>query len=368
MSPMRAASEAWAARDEGCRITWETRSLTQFGDQPLEDLAHRFDLLVVDHPFAGTAHRTGCLLPLDACLPDDVLRELAEDAIGPSHESYRYAGRQWGLATDAACQVSAIRDDLLLGHAVPRSWDEVLALGRALPGRVAIPLRPADAICSFLTLCASLGAPAAEEPRALVERGTGLLALSWLRDLVRVGHPDSLACTPPLALDRMASSEEIAYVPLTFGYSTYSRPDAPGRRLRFLDIPSADGSPHGSILGGAGLAVSAASEHVAEAASFAAWATAGEAQRAILVPAGGQPGSRAAWLDPHCDCLTGGFFSGTLGTIEAAWVRPREPWWPRFQLEAGEALHRLLGSGPAATEMLDALEAVYRSARLREDK
>ena len=92
------------------------------------------------------------------------------------------------------------------------------------------------------------------------------------------------------------------------------------------------------MLGGAGLAVSAASTLPAEAAAFAAWASGAEAQRDIVARAGGQPGQRSAWDDPELDALTGRFYSGTRASIEQAWVRPRDEWWPGFQLEAGRLL------------------------------
>lgn len=82
------------------------------------------------------------------------------DVVGASHSSYTYAGHQWGLATDAACQVAAVRVDLLEAGP-PATWDEVLELARAQPGRVALPLAPGHAISSFLTLCANAGEPAA---------------------------------------------------------------------------------------------------------------------------------------------------------------------------------------------------------------
>jgi multiple sugar transport system substrate-binding protein len=345
---MRAAASLWE-RERGVRIEWEARSLTAFGEEPLEAVADRFDLLVIDHPFVGTAHKSACLAPLDELLDTRTLRALAQDAIGPSHLSYAYGDHQYGLATDAACQVAVVRDDLLV--TLPESFDDVLELARELPQRVAIPLAPADAICNFLTLRAS--------------GLSGHAALTWLGKLAALAHPESLWFTPPLALDRMSSTDEIAYVPLAFGYSNYSR-DGRKRRLRFLDIPGTSGS----VLGGAGLAVSTASAHAEDAAAFAAWASGAEAQRTVLFPAGGQPGSRRIWLDPQLDERVGGFFSGTLATIESAWVRPREPWWPAFQLAAGRAIHRFLADDGdydktlAAIAPLDHLSAWTRRVPL----
>lgn len=339
------------------------RSLGAFGDEPIERLATRYDLLVIDHPFVGTAHVTGCLAPLDTLLPASELQALESDAIGPSHASYSYANHQWALATDAACQVSAVRDDLLGLDSAPATWDEVMDLADDMEGRVAIPLAPADAICSFLSICAGSGHPAATEPECLVDPDAGRAAIDLLRRLVEVGHPDCLELKPPAALERMTATDEIAYIPLTFGYTNYSRPGATANPCRFLDAPASQSRRVGSILGGAGLAVSGTSTNQKEAAEFAGWLASASVQRSIVFPAGGQPGSRSAWLDPDIDKAAGGFMSGTRATTESAWVRPRDPWWPPFQLAAGDGLHTALKRRAGAGETLDELERLYRGAR-----
>jgi multiple sugar transport system substrate-binding protein len=92
------------------------------------------------------------------------------------------------------------------------------------------------------------------------------------------------------------------------------------------------------VLGGAGLAVSAASAQTAEAAAFAAWASGAQAQHDIVARTGGQPGHRSVWDDRELDALAGYFYSGTRASIERAWVRPRDDWCPGFQLAAGSLL------------------------------
>ena len=49
-------------------ITWEKRSLQEFADAPIEELAQRYDLLIIDHPWAGFAAKHGILLPLQEYL------------------------------------------------------------------------------------------------------------------------------------------------------------------------------------------------------------------------------------------------------------------------------------------------------------
>lgn len=357
IAPMQACSEEWHRRRPEVEIVWENRSLMAFGDEPLEEVADRYDLLVIDHPYCGTAELTGTLTPFDALLEPATLDELAADAVGPSHASYRYDGLQWGLATDAACQVAAVRDDLIDG--APATWDDVVSLARSRPGSVALPLSPAQALCAFLSLCANAGTPAAEASERLVQPDVGRAAIELLAELLRLGPSGALAWQPPDILHRMTSGDEIAYVPLAFGFVTYARADRVEKPCRFLDVPSAGHGPVGSILGGAGLSVSAASPHQTEAAAFAAFASGAEAQRTLVGPVGGQPGSNSAWDDSELDRASGGFFSGTRASIEAAWVRPRDPWWPAFQLEGGVLLNRGLAEDIAPKEILDRLDRLY---------
>ena len=46
-------------------------------------------------------------------------------------------------------------------------------------------------------------------------------------------------------------------------------------------------------------------------------------QRTLYVEAGGQPGHRAAWTDPHANELSSGYFGDTLPGLDAGYLRPR---------------------------------------------
>ena len=358
--PMEACAAAWF-RATGTVIAWEWRSLGAFGDQPVDDLAPDYDLLVIDHPLCGAAAEAGSLWPLDDLLTADTLTALAADAVGPSHRSYNYAGHQWGLAIDAASQVAAVRGGLVM-TSLPATWDEVLALARARPGRVGLPLAPGHAISSFFTLCANLGEPAAASEEQLVGCDIGEAALEFLAEIHQLGPEGATALEPPAILSRLTSSDELLYVPLTYGYVTYARADSVPQPCRFVDIPSAGYGPVGAVLGGAGLAVSAKREQRSEAAAFAAWVSGGEAQKTIVAQHGGQPASRSVWVDALLDSEVGGFYSSTLATVEAAWVRPRHWWWPGFQLDAGRVLAASLDERLAAPETLRRLDALYRES------
>ncbi len=72
---MVATAAEFQKKQPDVRITWQKRSLKEFGDFPIDRLAETFDLLVIDHPFVGTAAATGCILPLDKYIDENFLAE-----------------------------------------------------------------------------------------------------------------------------------------------------------------------------------------------------------------------------------------------------------------------------------------------------
>lgn len=191
-NPLVAASQHYAPLHD-VNITWEKRSLKDFGDAPIDQLAQAYDLLVIDHPHVGLAAARGCLLPLEIYLSQSELALLARQSVGPSHESYTYKGNQWALAIDAAAQISSYRADLLR-YPLPQSWQDVLLLGEKLHVdgvSLAVPLVATDAICSFLTLCASMGHPLREQ-KQFINKVVVLKVLEFLTRIVQSAHPASL--------------------------------------------------------------------------------------------------------------------------------------------------------------------------------
>jgi multiple sugar transport system substrate-binding protein len=354
-APLAASVEQYA-REHGVQVTWESRSLKDFGDAPLPELARDYDLLIIDHPHVGQAAASGVLLPLDTCLDAATLNTLAAESAGPSHGSYFYAGHQWGLAVDTAMQASAYRADLL-NEALPEIWADVLALGHRMrtQGRyVAMPLVPTDAICSFISLCANLGSPIGQND-GLVSESVGLEALEFLVEMAAIGHPSALSWNPIFMLNHMSSNDDVVYCPLTFCYTNYSRDGYAPKRVNFSTIPGIIGS----ILGGAGFAVSARCQHPAEACAYGAWLSSAEIQRTLYTEAGGQPGNRVAWTDAAANALTHDFFRDTLDTLVMSYVRPRHDGFVDFQVEAGNIIHAMLRDRTPTSECLARLERLY---------
>jgi multiple sugar transport system substrate-binding protein len=366
-----AASEAFMKANPGVSISWRTRSLQDFADYPVSKLAELFDLILIDHPFIGEAAATGCLLPADQYLDAAFLADQAANSVGQSHVSYQYAGRQWALATDAACQVASYRPDLMAeaGAEPPTSWAALLrfaaARKRKRRGQVAIPLIPVDTLMCFCTICASHGEDPFVDPERVVSREMGRFAAGMLLQLRELIHPESSTFNPIRVYDRMSTTDEIAYVPLAFGYSNYARAGFRPHLLKFANIPrSANGAARGAILGGVGLAVSATTKEAATAFKFARHVASADVQRGVFFTGGGQPGHRAAWLDPAVNAASSNFFLDTLETIDHSFLRPRYHGYLHVQDEGFLRSHEFLFGHGDVERFLDELDALYRGSKL----
>ena len=347
------------------RVEWSTRSLQAFADQPIDELARRFDLLYVDHPSIGYAVGRGSLAPLDELMDTAFLKEHSRESVGRSADSYVWQGHTWALATDAAAQVACYREDLLerAGIGLPTTWDQVLRAADDLRRHemwVAIPAIPVDGICAFLAVCVALGEEPLVRDDLAVTRDVGRAGLELMRAVIDGSHPFSLQWNPPGLLEHMASHDDVAYCPLAFGYSNYARPGFRPKTVRAAPGPAgADGAP-GGTLGGAGLAVSGHTQVLDEAAAYARFVADPLTQRTLYFQAGGQPGHRAAWLDDEVNAAARNFFRDTLPALDAAYLRPRHDGFLGFQDAAGRTIHRWLEDGGDAIRVLEAIDAAHR--------
>jgi multiple sugar transport system substrate-binding protein len=350
--PLAACAKLWRTQS-GLEVIWERRSLQDFESFPVEDLARRYDLIVIDHPHVGQVAREGCLLPLER----PALQVLAAQSVGPSFESYRWDGRILALPIDAAAQVQAWRPDRTGAPAA--TWDEVLELARA--GRVLCPLLPPHSLMAFFTLAANLGHPCATTPGPLIEPATGAAAYAHLRALTSHLDAACFAMDPIAVFEVMAEAgSPIACAPLIYGYVSYALAGFRAARLSFAGIPAAGAhGPIGATLGGTGIAVSSRSSLPQAAVDFAFWIASAEVQRGPYAAAGGQPGNAVAWQDPALDHAAGGFFSATRATLERAWVRPRHDGYMRFQAAASLRLNAALRAGDDADLLLKDLDRLF---------
>src|SRR5690606_38895075 len=99
-----------------------------------------------------------------------------------------------------------------------------------------------------------------------------------------------------------------------------------GRPISFGPSPRiAAELPARTILGGAGIGISAKSQNPQAAFAYAKYLCSPQFQSSTYVAAGGQPGSRTAWQAAASDRYAAGFFSSTLPALDNAFLRPTHP-------------------------------------------
>jgi multiple sugar transport system substrate-binding protein len=359
-SPLMKGAPEYEKSHPGIKIHWDRRTLREFGEAPIEQYLDRYDLIIMDHPFVGFAAAHDVLVDLNPFLSAGENATLAPDSVGPSWESYRYVEGLWALPVDAATQVASYRPDLLeqLSSSPPTKFDEVLQLGKTARANgkfIAVAACPIDAISLFFTMTANLGHPIAENADPFVEPAIARVALECLHALIAIAHPKSTGWNPIQMYDHMVAGSDAVYCPWAYGYSNYCRRENPVR-LQFTNAPAAgDRGCAGTQLGGTGVAISKQSPHRNEAVAYAKWLASPQHQRGTYVKEGGQPASLSAWLDPEIDAAACGFFSGTLETLQNAYVRPRFDGFVHFFEAAGTEINRCLKGETSDSQLIASL-------------
>lgn len=368
--PLTATAQRYEETHPGVRIRWDKRTLDEFGHMPVDQLALKFDLLVIDHPWAGFCFEKNLVHDLKPLLPPAALNELKQNSIGATFESYGYAGKLLALPIDAAAPAPSWRPDLLerAGIQPPQTWAEALALAQRK--LAVIPGFNADLFLHFLMLARALGAEPCADPEKIAPRAIMRQAVEMLRELTAPMPREIFSMNPIQVAERMTTTDDYAWNAFAYTYNNYSRPGYAPKPLRFGNLISLKpGGPRlRSVLGGTGIAISANSKHAAAALDYALFTAGANLQRTIYVHAGGQPSHRAAWDDADADQLCGGFFSGTRLTQEEAFVRPRYSGYVPLQTDGGNALQEHLRDGRSLDATLEKLDALYRESRARGGK
>jgi multiple sugar transport system substrate-binding protein len=351
-------------------VRWERRSLYSFGEGDLGAYADRYDLVIYDHPFVGDISREGWMVDLSHYLTPAHRAHFASDEVGASWRSYAYGGGIWGLPLDTAAQTAAWRPDLLERHgfAVPTTLAEVRRLaerGAAKGLAVGWPSVPTDLMCTLVSLAASMGLDPGHGEGDFLAPADAEAVVGELKALAAAVHPRSKEWNPIRCLDHMAAHDDVAYVPYLFNYVNYSS-GAPERKIIFGRPPAlAAGHEAHTILGGAGIGVSAKAKNPQAAFDYAMWLCSPQYQAGDYVKFGGQPGSRAAWTSEACNALTGDFFRNTLPVMDNAYLRPTHPGFVPFFHDATLKLAEVVYEAAPLRPFVDWLNARYEGIRPR---
>ncbi len=341
--PLVEASEIFKQR-HGVEISWDARSLSDFELFPLDELASKYDFIMIDHPHIGVAHAENLLIPLEDRLSAEFLAEQRDGSVGKSYESYSWEGHQYAIPLDAAAQVSVAREDLL-PEAMPSTWTELFEMVAELPSdkKMAIPFVPVHAYSSFFTLASQLGGgDVFWRKGAPLDEEVGIEVLALLEKIVSLSHPDSKDMDPINMLDRMVSADEIVYSPLVYGYSNYSRAGYADNIVTFRDMPRTAEHPSGSMIGGVGLSISSKCKDIDTAIKFAEMVSVPAFQKGEINDANGQPGHVEAWKDAKVNADSNNFFINTLETLTYGSLRPRFNGYIEFQAQAGAKIREFV--------------------------
>jgi multiple sugar transport system substrate-binding protein len=360
-TPKVATAQRYTELHPEVEITWEKRSLQAFADAPIEKLADEFDLLIIDHPFAGFAARHPALLDMNTVAPAPLLVELQQNSVGASFDSYQFAGNRCALPIDAATPISGWREDLLQQHKLqpPQTWPELLELARA--GLVAVAGIPVDCLMNFFMCCHAQGeAPCLRTDRVVGDEKGGA-ALEMLRELMELLPDETWTRNPIRIWDRLAHADTDgpAYCPFAYGYANYARAGYAPHALKFGGMVSFQDRLLRPTLGGTGLAVAAKCAHPAVALEYAALVAGGHWQRTLYFDSGGQPAHRTAWTDRAVNQRSNDFFAATLTTMENSWMRPRYAGYLYFQDHAGDIVRNFLIGKTDRPHTLTALNRLY---------
>lgn len=359
ITPLLAVSQRYAELYPGVEIKWDKRSLQAFADYPIEKLTEMYDLLIIDHPWVGTAAATKCVLPLEEYLSKEYLKDQLNNSVGYSHLSYEYDKSQWALAIDAATPAASYRDDLLRKNntTLPATWQEMIGLAKK--GKVAVPAIPIDLLMNFYTFCIAHGKEPFNEKEEVIDKETGIAAIESMKELYSVVDRRMFKCNPINVAELMTSTDDYWYCPFAYCYSNYSRNGYAAHKLQYTDVVAFNGKGLRTTIGGTGLAVSAFSQYKDEAIRFAGMAVSGTCQATLYVQNGGQPGHLSAWKSDEANGLTGNFFRQVLPVMERGYVRPRYHGYLHFQDHAGDPLQQCLMQDSDPAIALSEMNEIY---------
>ncbi len=360
ITPLQAASQRFTEIHPGVEVQWHKRSLQQFADFPIEKLTEEYDLLIIDHPWVGTAAATGCVLALDEYLPEAYLQDQSDNSVGASHPSYFYGGHQWALAIDAATPAASYRKDLLeeAGVAVPQTWEQLIALAKR--GKVAVPAIPIDLLMNFYTFCLAHGTAPFETKEEVIDAATGIAALKTMYELYSLVDRSMFDKNPIKVAEAMSGSDDYWYCPFAYGYTNYSREGYAKNLLSYIDVVDYNGKKLRTTIGGTGLSVSNFSKHKKEAVAFAEMVCSPQFQTNGYALNEGQPGHLAAWKNDRNNQLTNNFFRNVLPVMEHGYLRPRYHGYLHFQDEAGKYVQEFMsGEQKNAEVVLAKLNDIY---------
>lgn len=363
--PLVATAQRYEELHPNTRIQWEKRSLDEFGHQPIDQMVEAYDLIIIDHPWAGFCFQKHLVLDLKPHLSPEQWRDLETNSIGKSFTSYYFQDKLMAVPIDAATPSASYRQDLLQRHSIslPDNWDQLVLL--ADQKKAVMPAFGADLFLNWSMLVEALEGDLVVDKDQICKPEIGRQSMELLKRLSEP-MPDQIYDANPIQVaEWMTQTDEIFYCPFAYSYNNYCRESFCGnRKLSYAPLVTLQGNtPLRSIIGGTGIAISSQCKEPQPALDYALFTSSRKVQSGIYSLAGGQPSRRDSWRDLQDNPLYGGFYQNAFSDQERALIRPRYSGYVPLQSEGGIPLQQYLKDEISLQVAWDSLNQSYRKSR-----
>jgi multiple sugar transport system substrate-binding protein len=360
--PVMATAQRYMETHPNVKISWDTRSLHDFGGADVNELSKKYDLMVVDHPWTGYAAKHNSYENLSNCMESKFLEDQKNNSVGYYYESYNIDNAQLALPIDAASPIAFYSKDKLEKHGVelPKTYDDVLKLAKE--GLVACSLNGTSLLMQ-LYMFVEAKTQRVFEDNKIGDKSVLEESLDEISNLIKYLDPSCFNANPIAVYEMLDNpNRKELYAPFDFGYSNYSR-DGYGRSIiSSCNTVLYNDKPLRTILGGAGLALSTHCKNKEEAVAYMQYTASGRIQKTLFVENGGQPGHRSAWIDDRANYITHDFFKNTLDTLDRAILRPRHNGYLDFQERATFKIKDYFLNKISKDEIMDFLINEYKKS------
>lgn len=348
----------------GVRIQWDKRTLDEFGHKPIDQLINDYDLIVIDHPWAGFCFDRNLVLDLKNLLSIHQWNDLEKNCVGLSFKSYVFENKLLAIPIDIATPVPSWRQDLVdkNGFQLPATWNDLISM--ADRNHVIMPGFGADLFLNWLMLLYALDAHPFDSLDTIAEKEKAIEAMSLLKRLAEPMPGEIVDWNPIIIAELMTRHDRFVYCPFAYSYSNYCRPSFVDKPLKYGNLIEFNGKPLRSILGGTGIAISSGCKEIELALDFSLYCSSGNVQANIYTYAGGQPARKEAWISKELVSFTGGFFADSYLSHESALVRPRYNGYVFLQEKAGIPLQQFIKGNISVDKAWKAIETRYHESRM----
>ncbi|MEO9146435.1 MAG: extracellular solute-binding protein [Ginsengibacter sp.] len=322
-----------------------------------------YDLVVIDHPWAGFCFDRNLVLDLKNLLDPSQWNDLEPNCVGPSFKSYIFENKLLAIPIDMATPVPSWRPDLIAknGLQLPATWNDLIVM--ADKKHVIMPGFGADLFLNWLMLLHALDAHPFDSPDTIAEKEKAIEAMSLLKRLAEPMPEEILSWNPIIIAELMTRHDKYTYCPFAYSYSNYCRPSFVDKPLQYGNLVQLNGKPLRSILGGTGISISSSCKETELALGFSLYCASSQVQSNIYTYAGGQPARKEAWLSENLIPFTGGFFPDSYLSHENALVRPRYNGYVSLQEKAGVPLQNFIKGNISANKTWETIEECYHVSR-----